>query len=40
AALERGDTRALLRNDAILQLMQDPDFVARLTAAARASQRE
>jgi membrane protein required for colicin V production len=40
AALEQGDTRALLRHDAILQLVQDRDFVARLGAAARASQRE
>ncbi|MBU8900528.1 CvpA family protein [Corallococcus sp. H22C18031201] len=38
-ALARGDTRALLRNDLILQLIQDPDIAARLGAAARASQR-
>jgi membrane protein required for colicin V production len=39
-ALDRGDTQTLLRNDAILQMLQDKDFVARLGAAARASQRE
>jgi membrane protein required for colicin V production len=39
-ALERGDTRAVLRSNLILQLIQDPEFAARLGAAARASQRE
>lgn len=38
-ALERGDTRALLRNDVVLQLIQDPQAAARLGAAARASER-
>jgi membrane protein required for colicin V production len=38
-ALERGDTRALLQNDLILQLIQDPQTAARLGAAARASER-
>ncbi|HEX8825063.1 MAG TPA: CvpA family protein [Archangium sp.] len=39
-ALERGDTQAVLRSNLVLQLLQDPDFVSRLGAAARASQRE
>ncbi|WP_342381165.1 CvpA family protein [Myxococcus stipitatus] len=38
-ALARGDTAALLRNDLVLQLIQDPDVAARLGAAARASER-
>ncbi len=38
-ALEQGDTRALLSNNLILQLIQDPDIAARLGAAARASER-
>ncbi|MFP2899640.1 CvpA family protein [Corallococcus sp. 4LFB] len=38
-ALERGDTQALLRNDVVLQLIQDPQAAARLGAAARASER-
>ena len=38
-ALARGDTTALLRHDLVLQLIQDPDIVARLGAAARASER-
>jgi membrane protein required for colicin V production len=38
-ALEQGDTQALLRSNLILQLIQDPDFAARLGAAARASER-
>ena len=38
-ALERGDTQALLRNDAVLQLIQDPLAAARWGAAARASER-
>lgn len=38
-ALARGDTAALLRHDLVLQLIQDPDVVARLGAAARASER-
>ncbi|HEX8538262.1 MAG TPA: CvpA family protein [Cystobacter sp.] len=40
AALERGDTQEVLRNNLVLQLLQDPQFVARLGAAARASQRD
>jgi membrane protein required for colicin V production len=39
-ALERGDTRAALRSNLILHLLQDPEFVSRLGAAARASQRD
>lgn len=39
AALARGDTAALLRNDLVLQLIQDPDVAARLGAAVRASER-
>ncbi|MGZ3460723.1 MAG: CvpA family protein [Archangium sp.] len=39
-ALERGDTQAVLRSNLVLQLLQDPEFVARLGAAARASERE
>ncbi|MBN1208160.1 MAG: CvpA family protein [Myxococcaceae bacterium] len=38
-ALEQGDTRALLSNNLILQLIQDPDIAARLGAAAKASER-
>jgi membrane protein required for colicin V production len=38
-AFEQGDTQALLRSNLILQLIQDPDFAARLGAAARASER-
>jgi membrane protein required for colicin V production len=38
-ALEQGDTQALLRSNLILQLIQDPDFAARLGAASRASER-
>lgn len=38
-ALEQGDTQALLRSNLILQLIQDPDFSARLGAASRASER-
>jgi membrane protein required for colicin V production len=38
-ALEQGDSRALLRNNLILQLIQDPEFAARLGAASRASER-
>ncbi|WP_224367131.1 CvpA family protein [Hyalangium versicolor] len=38
-SLEQGDTRALLRSDLILQLIQDPEFAARLGAASRASER-
>ncbi|MFP2910190.1 CvpA family protein [Pyxidicoccus sp. 3LFB2] len=38
-ALARGDTAALLRNDLVLQLIQDPDVAARLRAAVRASER-
>ena len=38
-ALEQGDSRALLRSNLILQLIQDPDFAARLGAASRASDR-
>ncbi|MCY0996328.1 CvpA family protein [Myxococcus sp. MISCRS1] len=39
-ALARGDTAALLRNDLVLQLIQDPDIAARLGAAAQASERD
>ncbi|MFY0530439.1 CvpA family protein [Archangium gephyra] len=39
AALERGDTQAALRSNLVLQLLQDPQFAARLGAAARASER-
>lgn len=38
-ALEQGDTQALLRSNLILQLIQDPEFAARVGAAARASDR-
>lgn len=38
-SLEQGDTRALLRSNLILQLIQDPDFAARLGAASRAADR-
>lgn len=38
-ALEQGDTQALLRSNLILQLIQDPEFAARLGAAAQASDR-
>jgi membrane protein required for colicin V production len=38
-ALEQGDTQALLRSNLVLQLIQDPEFAARLGAAARASER-
>jgi membrane protein required for colicin V production len=38
-ALEQGDTQALLRSNLILQLIQDPDFAARVGAAAQASER-
>lgn len=38
-ALEQGDTQALLRSNLILQAIQDPEFAARLGAAARASER-
>jgi membrane protein required for colicin V production len=38
-ALEEGDSRALLRSNLILQLIQDPDFAARVGAASRASER-
>ncbi|PTL78023.1 CvpA family protein [Vitiosangium sp. GDMCC 1.1324] len=39
-AMERGDTQAVLRSNLVLQLLQDPEFAARLGAAARASERE
>ncbi|HYO57199.1 CvpA family protein [Archangium sp.] len=39
-SLERGDTQAALRNNLVLQLLRDPQFVARLGAAARAAERE
>ncbi|MFP2931510.1 CvpA family protein [Pyxidicoccus sp. 3LG] len=39
-AAARGDTAALLRNDLVLQLIQDPDVAARLSAAAKASERD
>lgn len=38
-ALARGDTRALLRSDIVLQLIQDPEVAARLGAASHASER-
>jgi len=38
-ALEQGDTQALLRSNLILQLIQDPEFAARVGAAAQASER-
>jgi membrane protein required for colicin V production len=38
-SLEQGDTRALLRSNLILQLIQDPEFAARLGAAAQSSER-
>jgi membrane protein required for colicin V production len=38
-ALEQGDTQALLRSNLVLQLIQDPEFAARLGAAAKASRR-
>ncbi|MBZ4415636.1 CvpA family protein [Myxococcus sp. RHSTA-1-4] len=38
-ALARGDTAALLRNDLVLQLIQDRDVAARLGAAVRAAER-
>lgn len=38
-ALAKGDTAALLRNDMVLQLIQDPDAAARLKAAVRAAER-
>ena len=38
-ALEQGDTRALLRSNLILQLVQDPEFASRLGAASQASER-
>jgi membrane protein required for colicin V production len=38
-SLEQGDTRALLRSNLILQLIQDPEFAARLGAASQASER-
>jgi membrane protein required for colicin V production len=37
-ALERGDHQALLRSNLVLQLIQDPDFAARLGAASRAAE--
>ncbi|XXF75739.1 CvpA family protein [Myxococcaceae bacterium GXIMD 01537] len=36
-ALERGDSQALLRNNLVLQLIQDPQFAAQLGAASRAA---
>lgn len=38
-AMLTGDVSALLRNNAVLQLVQDPVMAARLAAAASASQR-
>lgn len=38
-ALARGDTAALLRSDLVLQLIQDRDVAARLSAAVRAAER-
>jgi len=37
AAIERGDTQEVLRSNLVMQLLQDPDFVARLGAVANAS---
>ncbi len=37
-AVERGDYQALMREDAILQLLKDPEFVARLSAAANRAE--
>lgn len=37
-AVERGDYQALIREDAILQLLKDPEFVARLSAAANRAE--
>jgi membrane protein required for colicin V production len=37
-AVERGDYPALMREDAILQLLRDPEFVARLSAAANRAE--
>lgn len=38
AALDEGDTLEVLRHNLVLQLLQDPQVVARLSAAAKASQ--
>ena len=38
AAIERGDTQEILRSNLVMQLLQDPQFVARLGAAAQASE--
>ncbi|ADO71290.1 CvpA family protein [Stigmatella aurantiaca] len=38
-SLEQGDHRALLNNNLILQLIQDPDIAARLGAVSRAADR-
>ncbi|WP_224247939.1 CvpA family protein [Hyalangium gracile] len=38
-SLQEGDTRALLSNNLILQLIQDPEFAARLGAASKAAER-
>jgi len=37
-AFQSGDYRALLRSNAILQLVQDPTFAARLGSAARSAE--
>ncbi|WP_225413014.1 CvpA family protein [Stigmatella hybrida] len=39
-SLEQGDHRALLNNNLILQLIQDPDIAARLGAASHAAERK
>jgi membrane protein required for colicin V production len=38
-AAERGDYQALLRSNAVMQLLSDPDLVARIEAAASAAER-
>ena len=37
-AIETGDYRTLLKNNAVLQLIQDPTLAARLGSAARDAQ--
>jgi membrane protein required for colicin V production len=37
-AIERGDTQEILRSNLVMQLLQDPQFVARIGAAAQASE--
>ncbi|WP_434380944.1 CvpA family protein [Melittangium boletus] len=40
AAIERGDTQEVLRSNIVMQLLQDPEFVARLGAVAHASESD